>query len=158
MGSARSLTVRKIKRAPLIAVAIAFSLAACTLDQGIEGSPEDLTEVTSEHAAMMVLADGAVDYNAFSTAASERGLDSVCGAGGGPAPWQLCLVADNEVLAVVPFDGIDGLVARLTDPGLSEDVLIPLDTNEPVGVLHAGPGASVAIEYDGEAFGELSTP
>jgi hypothetical protein len=158
MRTAQSLTGRKIKRARIIAAAIAVSLSACTQDQGVEGSPDDLTEVPSDHAAMRVLADGANDYNAFSTAASEQGLEFVCGAGGGPAPWELCLVVDNEILAVVPFDGAEGLVARLTDPGLSEDVLIHLDTNQPVGVVHTRAGASVNIEYNAEAFGELSMP
>jgi hypothetical protein len=159
MGRGQSLTARKVKGAAFIAALIASSLTACTQDQGIEGSPQDLTEVTADHAAMRVLADGADDYNAFSAAASERGLDFVCGAGGGPAPWELCLVADNDVLAIVPFDGIDGLVARLSDPGPSEDVVISLDIDQPVGVLHTGAGSSsVDIEYNGQAVGALSTP
>jgi len=142
----------------LTVAVIAITFVGCAGDQGIEGSTEDLTELTSDHAALIVLAKGATDYDTFSAAATEQELDFICGAGGGPAPWQLCLVVDDGVLAVVPFDGVDGLVARLKGPAFSEDVLIPLDTDQPVGVLHAGSGGSVDIEDNGEVFGGLSMP
>lgn len=63
-----------------------------------------------------------------------------------------------QSLAVVPFDGVDGLIARLKDPAFTEDALIPLDTDQPAGVLHAGPGGSVDIEDRWEVVGGLSMP
>jgi hypothetical protein len=158
MESAQSRATRAVGRATFTVAVIAIIFVGCTRDQGIEGSTEDLTELTSDHAAMRVLAEGATDYDTFSAAVLDQELDFVCGAGGGPAPWQLCLVADDGVLAVVPFDGVDGLVARLKAPAFSEDVLIPLDTDQPAGVLHAGPGGSVDIEDRGEVVGGLSMP
>lgn len=158
MERAQSFATRPIGRATFTLVAIAIIVVGCTGNQGIQGSKEDLTDLTSDHPAMRVLAEGATGYEAFSAAALEQELDFVCGDGGGPALWQLCLVADDGVLAVVPFDGVDGLVARLIDTAFSEDVLIPLDTDEPAGVLHARPGGSVAIEYRGEVVGGLSMP
>lgn len=123
------------------------------------GAPEDLTELDESHPAMRLLTQGATDRESFATAASEQELQFVCAAGGEGPSWELCLVAHDGVLAVVPFGSVDGLVARLTDAHLTQDVLVPLDTDRAIGILHTGPQASVDIEYLGETVvGSMSAP
>lgn len=68
-------------------------------------------------------------------------------------------MADNGVLALVPFTGAEGLTATVSDAHLIRDVVVRIDTNIPVGVLDTGPLATVTIEYLGEtALGNMSAP
>lgn len=121
--------------------------------------PDGAIELDPTHPAMRLLAQGATDYETFSAAALEQGLKFTCAAGGGPLAWELCLVADNGVLAVVPFNGAEGLTATVSDAHLTGDVLVPMDTDRPVGVLDTGPQATVTIEYYGEEVaGDMSAP
>lgn len=126
------------------------------------GLPDGATTLDQTHPAMRLLTRGATDYKSFSEAALSQGLeDFACANGGGPpAPpsWELCLVADSGVLAVVPFNGAEGLTARVSDANLAHDVVVPIDTNQPVGVLDTGPQATVTVEYFGEWVGEMSAP
>lgn len=131
---------------------------AKTGETGIEAATEDLTELVETHPAMRLLAQGATDHESFAEAASAQELQFTCAAGGGFPPWELCLVAADGVLAVVPFEGIEGLVARVQDSHLTTDVVVPLDTSQPVGILNTGPQASVDIEYLSQGVvGEMST-
>jgi hypothetical protein len=128
-------------------------------EPGLTGAPQDLTELDGSHPAVRLLAQGATDRESFAEAASEQELQFVCAAGGEDPSWELCLVAHKDVLAVVPFESVGGLVARVTDAHLIQDVLVPLDTDEPVGIQNTGPLASVDIEYFGETVvGSMSAP
>ena len=128
-------------------------------DDVSSGLPDGAIGLDQMHPAMVLLAQGATDYERFSEAASDQGLeDFVCAGGGGEPSWELCLVADGNVLAVVPFHSIDNLKARVSDPNLTHDVVVPIDTNEPVGILDTGPQATVTIEYFGEWVGEMFAP
>jgi hypothetical protein len=123
------------------------------------GLPDGATTLDQTHPAMRLLTRGATDYESFSESASDQGLeDFACASGGGPPSWELCLVADSGVLAVVPFYGVDGLTATLSDSNLTHDVVVPIDTNKPVGVMDTGPQATVTVEYLGEWVGEMSAP
>jgi hypothetical protein len=125
----------------------------------VRGAPQDLTALDESHPAARLLAEGATDRESFATAASEQELRFVCAAGGEDPSWDLCLVSHEGVLAVVPFESIEGLVARVTDSHLTQDVVVPLDTNQPIGIRNTGPLASVDIEYLGETVvGSMSAP
>lgn len=125
----------------------------------LTGAPQDLTELDESHPVILLLAQGATDRESFAEAASEQQLQFVCAAGGEDPLWELCLVAHDGVLAVVPFESSEGLVARVTDPDLTQDVLVPLDTDRPVGIRNTGPLASVAIEdLGGTVVGAMSAP
>lgn len=128
-------------------------------ESGLTGAPEDLIELDGSHPAVRLLAQGATDRKSFAEAASEQALQFVCASGGKDPSWELCLVAHEDVLAVVPFDSAEGLVARVSDPDLIRDVLVPLVTAEPVGIRNTGPRASIDIEYSGETVvGSMSAP
>jgi hypothetical protein len=128
-------------------------------DITLQGSPQDLVELDDNHPAVQLLAEGATDYETFAETASERDLQFTCAAGGGWPAYQLCLVAHDGVLAVVPFDGLPGLTARISEPNLAQDVVVPLNRTEPVGVLNTRPNTGVDIEYFGEeTVGGMSAP
>ena len=98
-------------------------------------------------------------HDAFAAAAQAKDLSFTCAAGGGLVEWELCLVAADGVLAVVPFNSEPGLVARVSQPRLSRDVLVPLDTNQLVGIQYTGLQATLDIEYLGETIvGRMSAP
>ena len=126
----------------------------------LQGSPQDLVELDSSNPVNQILAEGSDDMDSFGQAAGERDLQFVCGGGKGGTPSRsLCLVGLDGVLIVVPFDDAPGLTARISDPGLVEDVVIPLDRTEPVGVANLSPTAGlVQIEYFGEEIGSTSRP
>jgi hypothetical protein len=124
----------------------------------VEGAQVDLVEITDSHPINQLLAEGLTSRNAFADAARADGLDVNCAAGGGSAEWELCLVAFDGALAVVPFNSEPGLVVRIGHPGLSGEVLVPLDTHLPVGIRYAGSQATVEIEYFGERIGAMSAP
>lgn len=135
-----------------------------TPETGVEGAEGDLVDLTDTNPAIRILAQGGTSREAFAEAADAQGLSFTCAAGGAPPglgfdQWELCLVAADGVLAVVPFDGEPGLVARIRQQDLSGDVLVPLDSNQPVGIRYTQPpAAGVDIEYFGEAVGSMSAP
>lgn len=125
----------------------------------VQGAPDDLVELDDSHAAMAILSQGATGLDAFAGAANDQGLSFVCGSSEGFPSWELCIVADDGVLAVVPFNSPPGLTARLTDPNLIQEVIVPLDRSQPVGITNLSrTGQVVAIEYRGQPIGELSGP
>lgn len=124
----------------------------------VEGAPEDLVELDATHPAVRLLNEGATEYETFATAASEQDFEFICSSSVGFPSYELCLVAHDGVLAVVPFDGLAGLTARISDPNLARDVVIPLDRIEPVGLVNTRPIAGVAVEYLGEPIGSMSAP
>jgi hypothetical protein len=124
----------------------------------LQGSPQDLVELEDTHPAVRLLAEGATDHDTFVAAASEQGIEFTCTAVEGFPSYELCLVAHEGVLAIVPFDGLTGLAARISDSNLVQDVVVPLDTTEPLGVLNTRPGTSVEIEYFGDPMGGVSAP
>jgi hypothetical protein len=127
--------------------------------EGSPSLPDGTIELDPTHPAMRLLSQGAAGYDAFSATALEQGFEFICTAGGGPPAWKLCLVADNGVLAVVPFNGAEGLTATVSDAHLTHDVVVRMDTNTPVGILDTGPQATVTIEYLGEdVVGDMSAP
>lgn len=128
-------------------------------ETGLEGALEDLVEIDASNPAVEILEGGATTVESFGQAARDRNLDFSC-AGGGIAPSHaVCLVGSGVVLVVVPLEGEPGVTARITDPGLAEDVVVPLDRTEPVGVRNlAGSRLEVIIEYYGEEIGGMSAP
>lgn len=125
----------------------------------IEAAPEDLVEVGPSNSAVEILDGGATTVESFSDAARERDLDFSCGESRGPLPYGLCLVGTEEILVMVPFDAPPGTTARLSDPGLSREVVMPLDRTEPVGVRNLeGSRLEVIVEYYGEEIGSMSAP
>lgn len=128
-------------------------------ETGLEGAAEDLVDIESSNPAVEILEDGATTVESFGEAARERDLDFSCGGGGIAPSHAVCLVGSGDVLVVVPLDGQPGVTARISDPGLVEDVVVPLDRSEPVGVRNlAGSRLDVIIEYYGEEIGSLSSP
>lgn len=143
----------------VVVVAVPLWLFGGSRDVVSPGLPDGATTLDQTHLAMRLLAQGATGYESFSEATSDQGLeDFACASGGGPPSWELCLVADSGVLAVVPFNGVEGLTATVSDANLAYDVVVPIDTNQPVGVLDTGPQATVTVEYFGEWVGEMSAP
>jgi len=128
-------------------------------ETGLEGAPEDLVEIDVSNPAVEILEEGATTVESFGDAARDRGLDFSC-AGGGVAPSHaVCLVGIGDVLVVVPLEGEPGVTARISDPGLTEDVVVPLDRTEAVGVRNlAGSSIEVIVEYYGEEIGGMSAP
>jgi hypothetical protein len=126
----------------------------------LEGSPRDLVQLDASNPVNQILAEGVDDMESFVHAADERGLRFNCGGGrGGGASHSLCLVGLNGTLIVVPFGDAPGLSARIRDLGLVEDVVVPLDRTEPVGITNlAQAGRDVQVEYFGEEIGALSRP
>lgn len=126
----------------------------------LQGSPEDLVELDASHPVNQILTEGADDIESFAQAADERGLHFVCGGGEGGSPsHSLCLVGTDGTLIVVPFGDEPGLTARVSDGNLVEDVVVPLDRTEPIGVANLGPtGPDVQVEYFGEVIGATSRP
>lgn len=113
--------------------------------------------LAESHPASRLIAGGATSMDAFSDAAHAQGLDFVCASGGQFPSWELCLVAADGVLAVVPFDSAQGLAAKISDPALTREVIVPLDTSIASGVRTIGPTA-VDIEYYGARIGGMSAP
>lgn len=128
-------------------------------DTAIEGAAEDLVHIEPSNPAVQILEEGATTAETFGEAARDRGLVFSC-AGGGVAPSHaVCLVGIGDVLVVVPLEGEPGVTARITDPGLAEDVVVPLDRTEPIGVRNlAGSSLEVIVEYYGEEIGGMSAP
>lgn len=128
-------------------------------DTAIEGAAEDLVHIEPSNPAVQILEEGATTVETFGEAARDRGLAFSC-AGGGVAPSHaVCLVGIGDVLVVVPLEGEPGVTARITDPGLAEDVVVPLDRTEPIGVRNlAGSSLEVIVEYYGEEIGGMSAP
>lgn len=128
-------------------------------ETGLEGAPEDLVEIEASSPAVEILEGGATTVESFGQAARNRNLDFSC-AGGGVAPSHaICLVGSGDVLVVVPLEGEPGVTARISDPGLVRDVVIPMDRTEPVGVRNLeGSSLEVIIEYYGEEIGSMSAP
>lgn len=128
-------------------------------DTEVQGAPDDLVELDDSHAAMAILSQGATGFDAFTRVATDQGLSFVCGGSEGFPSWELCLVADDGVLAVVPFNSPPGLTARLSDPNLTQEIIVPLDRSQPVGITNLSRiGQVAAIEYRGQPIGELSGP
>lgn len=142
-----------------VLAALALTSGCSNPIQGLSGSPTDLLEVPDSHPAVRILDSGATDYESFVEAAQRmEDLQFQCARGGLP-PWELCLVSDGGILAVVGFDEKPRMAARITDTSLNEDVLVPLDHGRPVGVRNTGPQAVVDIEDSaGEAIGGMSAP
>lgn len=125
----------------------------------LEGAPEDLVEIDASNPAVEILEEGATTVESFGQATRDRDLDFSCAGGGVAPPHAVCLVGIGDVLVVVPLEGEPGVTARITDPGLAEDVVVPLDRTEPVGVRNlAGSRLEVIIEYYGEEIGGMSAP
>lgn len=142
-----------------LATMVAVTLVASCSDPGqVSGSPGDIVEAPRGHPAVRILNAGHTDFDSFSQAAQEADITFSCARGGMP-PWQVCLVSEGGILAVVGFDDGAPLLARIRDSGLEEDVLVPLDARPPVGVRNLGPQASLGIEHSGdELVGEMSVP
>lgn len=147
-------------------LAVAFFSPIQTVDPvqrgetDLQGSPQDLVALEASNPVNQILFEGATDMDSFADAAEERGLQFVCGGGGGGTPsHMLCLVGLDGTLIVVPFGDEPGLTVRISDPDLAEDVVVPLDRTEPVGVTNVtGGGVPVQVEYFGDEIGSLSRP
>lgn len=126
----------------------------------IEGSPEDLVEIGDPHPVTQMINAGADTREALAEALQERGLNFSCSAGGvlPPSNYEICVIGVDGVLVVVPFGSEPGLTARIGDPGLQLDVVIPLDSTEPIGIRNISGGVTVRIEYFGEEVGSMSAP
>ncbi len=121
------------------------------------GGPFAPVELADSHPAKRLLDAGASNSETFATAASEQDLSYVCATGGGPTTWEICLVAADDVLAVVPFNGLPGLSAVLSGGYLTQPISVSM-SDGPLGIPNTGPGARVAIEYQDETIGETTAP
>lgn len=128
-------------------------LAVMTMTAGCTVSP--LVDVPDSHPAAELVAEGVVDTQGLAEEAEELGVPSVCGSGGGPRPWQLCLVHSDGITAFVTFGSTEGMVARVTGTGLGRGVLVPLDSGRIPGILREGGAISVSIETGGRVIGSL---
>lgn len=122
----------------------------------LQGSPEDLVEIGESHPVAEILSESANTEEEFEQEAEDRGIRGEGCTGGGPPDFRFCVYVVDGTLVLVPFEGDPGLTARINDPGLVRDVVIPLDTAEPVGVRNLdGPDLDVRIEYLGEETGGM---
>jgi hypothetical protein len=115
-------------------------------------------ELNASHPAARILDRGATTMEDFAAQATELDLDFVCASGGGRPKWELCLLMAGDLLAVVPFDGAPGLVARFENVYADQSLLVPLDTRDPIGLSQVQPGTTAIIEYAGEQIGRTSLP
>lgn len=154
-------TTRRRTATGMVVLATVLLTSGCSNPvQELAGSPRDLLEVPESHPAVQILDTGATDYESFVEAAERmEDLQFQCTRGGRSPRWQLCLVSDRGILAVVGFDEQHGMAARIVDTGLNEDVLVPLDHGRPVAVRNTGPQAVVDIENrTGDVIGGMSVP
>lgn len=123
----------------------------------LEGSPEDLVAIEDSHpVAELWSATGTIPE--FSDALDSDDYNFTC-SGGGIPPYRLCLVAAGDVLVVIPIEGVAGQTVRISDSGLVQDVVVPLDQDDPIGITNMqGGGVEGVIEYFGEETGSLSAP
>ncbi len=123
----------------------------------LEGSPENLVAIEDSHpVADLWAATGTIPE--FSDALDDAGYKFTCTSGGVP-PYGLCLVAAEDVLVVIPIKGVAGQTVRISDSGLVQDVVVPLDQQELIGITNMqGGGVEGVIEYLGEETGSLSAP
>lgn len=122
----------------------------------LEGSPEDLVEIRESHPIGEILSEGATTDEEFRQEAEDRGIRGEGCTDGGPPDYRFCIYVVDGTLVLVPFEGEPGVAARINDPGLVQDVVIPLDRTEPVGVRNLdGPDLDVHIEYLGEETGGM---
>lgn len=123
----------------------------------IDGAPEDLAQIPESHPAVELVDQGLNDQASMAAAATDQEIPNFsCARGGGLPGWELCLIYAEGILAVVPFDGEPGLAARVRDPNLRRDVLVPLHGTEPVGIANTGLHPTVIVEYLGEYVGSTS--
>jgi hypothetical protein len=139
---------RTIKSEPLVVL-----LAVMTLTVGCAGGA--LVDVPDSHPAAELVAGGAADTQGFTEEALALDLAFFCGAGGGPRPWQLCLVHSDGITALVTFGNTGGMVARVTGTGLGRGVLVRLDSGRILGIRREGGAISVSIETGGRVIGSL---
>ena len=90
----------------------------------------------------------------FAAAAEERGLRFMCAEGGGRRPWQMCMLAADGIVAVVPFGDSDELEVRLTSSS-HDRVLVPLDPVDIYGVSHVTGPIRLDVEHAGRVIGQL---
>ena len=128
-------------------------VSAALLTAGCADSP--VVDVPDSHPAAELVAGGVVDIEAFTEGALALNLPSLCGAGGGVRPWQLCLAHSNDITAFVPLGNTEGMVARVTGTGLGRGVLIRLDTGRMFGIPRDGGAISVSIETGDRQIGTL---
>lgn len=123
----------------------------------LEGAPEDLVVVEDSHPVAELLAStGTVPE--FSDALNDAGYKFTCSGGGAP-PYRLCLVAAEDMLVVIPIEGVAGQTVRISNSGLVQDVVVPLDQEKLIGISNMqGGGVEGVIEYLGEETGGLSAP
>ena len=123
----------------------------------LEGALEDLVAIEDSHpVAGLWAATGTIPE--FSDVLDAAGYNFTC-SGGGIPPYRLCLVAADDVLVVIPIEGAAGQTVRISDSGLVQDVVVPLDQDELIGIrnMHGG-GVEGIIEYFGEETGSLTAP
>lgn len=122
----------------------------------LQGSPEDLVEIGESHPVAEILSEGVTTEEEFQQAAESRGIRGEGCTGGGPPDFRFCVFVVDGTLVLMPFEGDPGLTARISDPGLVQDVVIPLDRTEPVGVRNLdGPDLDIRIEYLGGETGGM---
>lgn len=134
-----------------------ISARGTDLSVALDGAPQDLAQIPESHPALGLVEQGLTDQASMGAAAIDQEIPNFsCARGGGFPGWELCLVYADGILAVVPFGGEPGLAARVRDPNLSRDVLVPLDGFEPVGIANTGLRPTVIVEYLGEDVGSTS--
>lgn len=123
----------------------------------LEGAPEDLVPIEDPHPVMQLWANTRTIPD-FSDALDSAGYNFTCSGGGAP-PYRLCLVASDGVLVVIPIEGAAGQTVRISDPGLAQDVVVPLDQDQLIGITNIqGGGVEGVVEYLGEETGSMSAP
>lgn len=138
-------------RAAWVLVLLATVASGCsgngTADNG------ELVDIPADHPASLVLEDAA-SFAEFSEVSREQGLEFAC-VSGGADKWEICLVAGNDLLAVVPFVVPSDLIGTVVSGDLENPVSFPLDSGI-VGVSGIGRGVSLLLELDGQEIGSAS--
>jgi len=136
-----------------IAAATIVVLGAYLLLTGRGDLPEPpIVEVPDSHAAFTVLNAGfTIDGPADATPGT------FCAAGGGG--WQVCLVPDDGILAVVAFGTSDAMFVVLEGSGVPERfVSVPAGRDSIFGVESASGFITATVLVNGEEVGEFSGP
>ena len=126
--------------------------AGCSNDaDGV--SDGDLVGLPDDHPAALLLATAST-FDEFSEAATEQDLRFVCAES---VIWQVCLVLEDDLLAVVPFEVPSGLTGTVESGSLDDAVSIPLDRGA-TGVAGVDMSVTLTLSQDGEMVGSISGP
>lgn len=123
---------------------------------GTAGGAGQIVDLPADHAAAQILATSPT-YDEFAELATAENREFVCGAGGATMTWEVCLLLEDGLLAVVPFTNSPGLMGTIESPDLAGPVVVPLE-GEAIAVQGIELSVAFTITFQGEEIGSVSGP